>query len=704
MPGDALFVPVLVLVLVLVEDSAQMAARWPDVRDSYLPILLENLRTAHPSVQIEARWLTTSSTSPVATYSIMDAAQCRNVPVLVLGQVPSRKISPPAIQNAIKILGASRRGVNVIRHFILVAATGPSMSSPIHEATPSGFDPWNDIALILKQEYIRLHVILNIGAEMRTYHELFKRSLQLQSNSEVPAWFCDSRNVSGRLSDRPQFVVRSAVATPIPPISNGIQQGRYGNLSSSPPIFTTSPYPGAPSTQDSPPAISPQHCKTSTSPTTPRSRGRGSESPNSPHEGGSSGSLVTYLQQMHGLTKKKSYGVKAPKKRYPDLHCSIAGRPILPRPQVPKSDIYSYPSFDGAQAPEPQMLVSDAQDPADQLPLASPVVCTTNGDRRARFRGPWLPIAPLVSSTSSSPPPPPHRPTNLAYDMLAALQDLAYMTPRLPDFVTNDRAQRDMGPAEMHNPYAAHNAGSAEARAYATHSAEGHAPYPASPPQDPQLTTSPMYFDSCVPQSTPQWSQHGSVSTSSTSSASASAPSPSHISAYGFSDTSRQNNDFAHGSSPPSGTAATSLSMISPVRLPENSDDQPFIITPEIVAKSDADMAEVLRSGALQASITPALCGVVQTMLPSMNNFMCAQEQPLSLDNLYYPSMSSPQGHRLRAPEEIGCLLYANGIHLDGEFAGGHADGGQLQHGRNSGRYTTAIPDYLSPRGQWYST
>ena len=46
MPGDA------VSVSVLVEDSVAMAAKWPDIRDAYLPNLLENLRAADPSVQV----------------------------------------------------------------------------------------------------------------------------------------------------------------------------------------------------------------------------------------------------------------------------------------------------------------------------------------------------------------------------------------------------------------------------------------------------------------------------------------------------------------------------------------------------------------------------------------------------------------------------------------------------------------------------
>ena len=46
MPGDA------VSVLVVVEDSAAMAAKWPDIRDAYLPNLLEKLRSEDLSVQV----------------------------------------------------------------------------------------------------------------------------------------------------------------------------------------------------------------------------------------------------------------------------------------------------------------------------------------------------------------------------------------------------------------------------------------------------------------------------------------------------------------------------------------------------------------------------------------------------------------------------------------------------------------------------
>ncbi len=52
---------------------------------------------------------------------------------------------------ALQILSGSLRAQSATRHFILVAATGPPTSSPMNEGTPSGFDPWDDIALVLKQ-------------------------------------------------------------------------------------------------------------------------------------------------------------------------------------------------------------------------------------------------------------------------------------------------------------------------------------------------------------------------------------------------------------------------------------------------------------------------------------------------------------------------------------------------------------------------
>ena len=49
-----------------------------------------------------------------------------------------------------QILSAATRRQSTTRHLILVAATGPLTLGPT-DATVSGFDPWDDIAIALKQ-------------------------------------------------------------------------------------------------------------------------------------------------------------------------------------------------------------------------------------------------------------------------------------------------------------------------------------------------------------------------------------------------------------------------------------------------------------------------------------------------------------------------------------------------------------------------
>ncbi|OBZ72913.1 hypothetical protein A0H81_06752 [Grifola frondosa] len=190
MPGDD------IAVFFLVEDSGAMAGIWDDVRAFYLPMLLENLRTADMTVAMQVSWMTSSPTSSPSTVLVNDPAQCRDIP-----DFPFNPTMGTAISSAV-ILSSAREGRQTTRHFILIAATAPP---PVDERY--GFDPWHDVAVALCQEYIRLHVILNAGPDMRIFHDLFKRSLHLQNNSEIPSWFqIDPRTYSIRLSGRPQYV------------------------------------------------------------------------------------------------------------------------------------------------------------------------------------------------------------------------------------------------------------------------------------------------------------------------------------------------------------------------------------------------------------------------------------------------------------------------------------------------------------------
>ncbi|KAI0700243.1 hypothetical protein C8T65DRAFT_709711 [Cerioporus squamosus] len=673
MPGDA------VSVLVLVEDSAAMAAKWPDVRDSYLPKLLENLRSADPSVQMEVRWLATSS-APGASppVVIMDAAQARVRGDLPLGQASTAKFSPAVLTNAISILSSASRRQNTTRHLILVAATGPLTQGPLNDATPSGFDAWDDIAVFLKQQYMRLHVILSIGAEMRTYHELFKRSLQLQNNSEVPAWFpVDSRRYSIRLSGRPQYV-RGSAALPVQLVPSVIPEDTYNNpttpASSPPPVSPpeTASTPGSPSL-----STSPGTRKSATSPTNTRTRTRVADPPQSPPTG-EGGGLVSYLQQMHGLTKKKSYGIKAPKKTYADIRLPNAGRPILPRLEVPpsQSDIYTYPTFDTVQGTETQLHATEPQLPpprrhsVDQLPSASLVARTNNEDRRARRRGPWLPIAPLVSSTPSSPT------STTSPGTLAALQSLASMTPRLPDFVTKDRTPP--GAAGATDPRSA---------------------YPMS-----SLASSPPgagYY----PDNVQSWQQQqASVTTSPISS----APSPIHTVSSSMSDASRfrtspptpqlVGSDYTNGSSPPSSTAATPLSLTAP--MSESGEDQPFIVSAEYEAMVNARFDEAVRSGAMHASMTPAVRSGVpvsstppaQTYTPS---FAPVQEQP------FYPTFSPAMHQHMMSTQDNGYPIYHPVVHAVGDY---HDPGNGGWDYPAAESYMPTMQEYTQVNGQWYSS
>ncbi|KAI1793661.1 hypothetical protein LXA43DRAFT_1121806 [Ganoderma leucocontextum] len=695
MPGDA------VSVSVLVEDSVAMTAKWPDIRDAYLPNLLESLRAADPSVQMEARWLTTSSASPASAMPIVDTAQARSVPELPLAAAGAVRLSPASISHAITTLSSATRRQNTTRHLILIAATGPQTHG-LNDTTPSGFDPWDDIAIALKQQYIRLHVILNIGAEMRTYHELFKRSLQLQNNSEVPAWFpMDSRRYSIRLSGRPQYVRGSAampialVSTPFPddPTNNPSPPGSAPSPASPP---TTSSSPGSPVLTASPGSRKSPH-----SPTTPRTRPRAPDSPQSP-PGSEGGGLVSYLQQMHGLTKKKSYGIKAPKKTYADIRLPGSGRPILPRLEVPQSqsDLYTYPSFDAAQGLEGQAPVSDSQLPpprrhsVDQLPSSSLVVRTSIEDRRARRRGPWLPIAPLVSSTPSSPT------TATSPGTLAALQSLASMTPRLPDFVTKER----MTP------------GASDPRAAYMVVTQSAMPVPVTSDANPNTA---YYINNAT-----TWSQHpGSVAMSMSPNSNSSIPSPTHTGSSSYSDASRSfqptspptpslaGSDYAgYGSSPPSSSSTSSLPAAPPQSDSQNSDDQPFVVTPEYEAIVNAHFEEAIRSGAMQASMTPAIHSAVS---PPYVPAPSAQEQ-----QQYYPALSPAPTH---PPQPHGALSQDGGYpayHVAGypgsDYplslpAPGHGAHAQVGGGVWAAHYGHGYPGagYMGPvyapsQGHWY--
>ena len=172
---------------------------------------------------MEARWLTTSSASPAPPQPIPDAAHAWAVPQLLLGQTGSSKHSPEAMSRAINVLAvlyfpptpaltpmpppdfvvshlpaehheasrprSSHRAIHTRwsqrPHSLQLRRMGGHSHGSQAGDSPTFIRVLSPLLIGFHQRYIRLHVILNIGAEMRTYHELFKRSVRVANAGTI---------------------------------------------------------------------------------------------------------------------------------------------------------------------------------------------------------------------------------------------------------------------------------------------------------------------------------------------------------------------------------------------------------------------------------------------------------------------------------------------------------------------------------------
>ncbi len=129
-PSDSVFV------MVLVEDSRAMQAKWNDVRRHYLPLILESLRTVDMVEQVRALlhdaphsyshrqpsqmhiwWLTSSAASKPFTTSTQNAGYCHEIPEVKLGQQPDTAISTATIRRCLK---ARHFSLSCASHFWIV--------------------------------------------------------------------------------------------------------------------------------------------------------------------------------------------------------------------------------------------------------------------------------------------------------------------------------------------------------------------------------------------------------------------------------------------------------------------------------------------------------------------------------------------------------------------------------------------------------
>ncbi|KAJ7027545.1 hypothetical protein C8F04DRAFT_1189510 [Mycena alexandri] len=236
--------------LLMIENSSALAAFWSDLRDCYLPRLIEQLSGSHPA-HLNNIFISESRPNPNEFRSSI-AKHCSSLEAglseFQFNYNPDNRLSVTQIQNGIKFLSSVPDTQS--RHVILVAATTPV---EFVNGYPT-YDPWNELAKMLTKALISLQ-------------------LKWQQHTEEPLWL-------PKYSTALIFRV-SAPKYPDPLDSGQMSAETRAEQSTRAPRALRDVIPADIYTTKSLDDMS-------------------SESP----------SLVSQLQQVHGLTKKKVYGAK----------------------------------------------------------------------------------------------------------------------------------------------------------------------------------------------------------------------------------------------------------------------------------------------------------------------------------------------------------------------------------------------------------
>lgn len=345
----------------------------------------------------------------------------------------------------------------------------------------------------------------------------------------------------------------------------------------------------------------------------PRPKSRESLVP-PPTEAGSPG-LVNYLKQMHGLTKKRTHGGKAVKKSATaaDVPRTSTSRPILPRLELPPAHLAAN-DLKG-KATEIAALEAASAGNSRYAPIAPAISPNRTPPEEARRavprRWPWIQPAPLTSSVAEGP--------SLSPSTSAALRSLQTIAPRVPELstqlpgeqLTSTRSKNGSAsdappsrsgstvsarpqthrPATM-PPYGIHSASQSDD--LAAHPAYRHMSndhhYTAGDMAYPSQARSPVVRQqSSVERTYQAHQQHAQYNTYQYSSQ------PTYLSETGH-------------VSPPLPSPSPSHPGPSP---DQDSENQPFLISAEYEAMANAEFEEAVRSGAMQASMTPTVLSPV---------------------------------------------------------------------------------------------
>ncbi|KAF9039320.1 hypothetical protein BJ165DRAFT_1407519 [Panaeolus papilionaceus] len=292
--------------LFLIENSVAMSRVWPDLKDQALNKLLHTLISTNPTApHIAVSFLESCpeeghSSQPFSPRQYSDPfAGLENVR---FSYAPENRISPTLVDHCIHFLESSNfQGQSIALHLFIVASTAPSQDITGTPFTNNGYSPWVMLAQKMAQANIHLHLVLSPQEDLSGLSMMFDEAIRLRGNVEEVASFpTDMTRIMCRLSSRPPFETYGSPAS-----GGGMQVQQPERIA--PPRRNSFPvdnfYPdGHPSPQggelDTPP------------------------------------SLVSQLQQVHGLTKKKVYGTKPPRPPF------FKDEPVRDNQRLPVRDRY----------------------------------------------------------------------------------------------------------------------------------------------------------------------------------------------------------------------------------------------------------------------------------------------------------------------------------------------------------------------------
>ncbi|KAH7886585.1 hypothetical protein F5I97DRAFT_1926913 [Phlebopus sp. FC_14] len=267
-----------VITLVLIENSQEMYSAWPELRDHYLPTLLGTMRVANPVVPIPVLWLTTTPAGEDST-SLQSAPprQYNQLPELKFAFHPDNRITSRIISRAIELMLEAKAPFQglVNLHLIIVAASTPIQTSWCTPTMPSeSGSEWQVLGQKLAQNGIYCHMVLHSSQDMHALQELYMTNLQLQGHEAVAPWFASTPTYTFYLSADP--------SNRIPLLAE--DKGQGFSPPTRPPVLRHQSFP-----QDA------------------RS---GSSETSASLQMTSTPSLVSSLQKVHGLSRKKLYGTQ----------------------------------------------------------------------------------------------------------------------------------------------------------------------------------------------------------------------------------------------------------------------------------------------------------------------------------------------------------------------------------------------------------